>query len=80
MSGEPGMTVKKRVKNEMIYIRCDEELKTRMKILFAMSGEKTYADFLEKLLKLYEVLMKKYGCKKMDEILDYVSVEPVIVD
>lgn len=66
-------------KTEIIYIRCTQELKERMKILFAYSGEKNYADFLSKLLDLYEILMNKTGHKKINDIIQSLNYRVIVV-
>ncbi len=67
-------------KTETIYIRCTRELKDKMRLLFVLSGEKNYADFLEKLLILYEKLMNKTGYKKINDIIKSMDYDYVIVN
>ncbi len=67
-------------KTEIIYIRCTKELKEKMRLLFVMSGEKNYADFLEKLLELYEKLIDKTGYKKISDIIKSMNYDYVLVN
>ena len=67
-------------KTETIYIRCTRELKDKMRLLFVLSGEKNYADFLEKLLILYEKLMDKTGYKKISDVIKSMDYDYVLVN
>lgn len=67
-------------KTEVIYIRCSKELKDRMRILFATSGEKNYADFLDKLLTIYEMLMNKFNEKKIVDIIKSLNYKYILVE
>ena len=67
-------------KTETIYIRCTKELKDKMRLLFVLSGEKNYADFLEKLLILYEKLMDKTGYKKISDVIKSMDYDYVLVN
>jgi len=67
-------------KTEIIYIRCNRDLKEKMRLLFVISGEKNYADFLEKLLYLYEKLMDRTGYKKISDVIKSMDYEYVLVN
>ena len=67
------------MKPTTLYIRCYEETKDRFKLLFTMSKCKDYEIFLNKLLDIYELLMEKYGVKKIDLVLDYLRGYAIIV-
>lgn len=70
-------------KTKVIYIRCKPETYKRMRILFSVSGERNYEDFLDKLLKIYDRLRRKTGLDSLDELLDrlgYYDFEAVVVD
>jgi len=70
-------------KSRVIYIRCTPETYRRMRVLFSISGEKSYEDFLDKLLEIYDRLRKKLGYDSLDQILgrlEYYGFEAVVVD
>lgn len=70
-------------KTKVIFIRCRPETYKRMRVLFSISGERNYEEFLDKLLRIYDKLRKKTGLDSLDQILDrldYYGFEAIVVD
>ena len=70
-------------KTKVIYIRCKPETYKRMRVLFSVSGEKNYEEFLDKLLRIYDRLRKQTGIDSLDQILDrldYYDFKAIVVD
>lgn len=74
----PGMIVM-HGKTETIYIRCTPELKEKMRRLFTISGEKSYADFLDKLLELYKIMMDRTRNEKIGSIIESLQYDGIVV-